>query len=71
MLANPEWMKVAKDEANTPSHGDVPDQFAILAVRYARLVTGNSFMSFTGTCNASNKSLVSSPLIYTYYHNGN
>lgn len=35
MLANPEWMKLAKKEACEPGNGDVPHQFARIAALYA------------------------------------
>ncbi len=38
LLANPEWMKWAKEEASKPSNGDVPAQFARIAVKYAERV---------------------------------
>ena len=37
MLANPEWMKLAKEECSRPGCGhDVPTFFGELAARYAR-----------------------------------
>lgn len=38
MLANPEWMAWAKEQASMPSNGDVPAQFARIAVKYAERV---------------------------------
>lgn len=38
MLANPEWMAWAKEQAAMPSNGDVPAQFARIAVKYAERV---------------------------------
>ena len=35
MLANPEWMKCAKDHIDTPGSGDIPHYFATVATRYA------------------------------------
>ena len=40
MLANPEWMAWAKEQAGIPSNGDVPAQFARIAVTYAERVIG-------------------------------
>lgn len=38
MLANPEWMAWAKEQAAIPCGGDVPAQFARIAVNYAERV---------------------------------
>jgi len=35
MMSNPEWMKFAKEEASEEGRGDVPHQFAYIAVKYA------------------------------------
>lgn len=35
MMSNPEWMKFAKEEASQEGRGDVPHQFAVIAVKYA------------------------------------
>jgi len=40
MMANPEWMRYAKEEASEPGRGDVPDQFAKISVLYAERTYG-------------------------------
>lgn len=36
MLANPDWMAVAKKETDGPGRGDIPEFFGRVAARYAR-----------------------------------
>lgn len=36
MLSNPQWTETAQKEASVPGSGDVPEQFAKLAARYAQ-----------------------------------